>query len=118
MQVGIMFSGARIDNMIIGGPAYNSRMLDRGDVVCRIDRAAVNVEDLQSALSGCDIPGSSVVLTVQKTSGRIMDVVLKRMAISVIADRCKMFELFAACKVLLLHPYPQAPSLDYFLRGL
>jgi len=94
-----MFSGTRIDNMIIGGPAYNSRLLEKGDVLCRIDKQPVAVEDLQPSLSGSDTPGSTVVLTVQKPSGRMVDVVLKRMAISVIADRCKMFELFAVCKV-------------------
>ena len=61
LQVGIMFSGTKVDNMIIGGPAYNSRLLDKGDVVCQIDKRPVNVEDLQSSLSGSDIPGSSVV---------------------------------------------------------
>ena len=94
-QVGIMLNGMTIDNMIIGGPAYNSRVLDKGDVICKIDQMPVSLEELPHALLGSDVPGSSVVLTVRKISGRTLDVGLKRMATSVISDRCRMFELFA-----------------------
>ncbi len=94
-----MFSGMTVDNMIIGGPAYNSKLLERGDVICQIDRTPVIMDDLQQSLHGSDVPNSTVVLSVRKKTGRIIDVPLKRMAISVISDRCKMFELFAACKV-------------------
>jgi hypothetical protein len=94
-----MFSGMTIDNMLIGAPACNSKLLERGDVVCQIDRTPVTMDDIQPYLHGSDIPSTSVVLTVRKTSGRIIEVPLKRMAISSISDRCKLFELFAACKV-------------------
>ncbi len=94
-----MFSGMTVDNMIIGGPAFNSKLLERGDVICQIDRTPVIMDELQQSLLGSDVPSSTVVLTVRKKTGRIIDVPLKRMAISVISDRCKMFELFAACKV-------------------
>jgi C-terminal processing protease CtpA/Prc len=103
-----MFSGMTVDNMIIGGPAFNSKLLERGDVICQIDRIPVVMDELQQSLLGSDVPSSTVVLTVRKKTGRIIDVPLKRMAISVISDRCNMFELFAACKV------PISYSLHFF----
>jgi hypothetical protein len=104
----MMLSGMVIDNMVMGGPAFNSAMLDRGDVIVQIDHQDVSMDGLSTALLGSDIPGSSVVITVKKCSpelnGRTVDVVLTRMATSFIADRCRMFELYAHMKVFFPRP--------------
>ena len=41
-QLGIMLCGIAVDSTVIGGPAYNSRQLDRGDVILRVDGVAAN----------------------------------------------------------------------------
>jgi hypothetical protein len=64
--VGIMFNGLTIDNMVVGGPAYNSGQLEQGDVVLQIDHAPITAEGLLPALIGSDIPGTTVTLTVRK----------------------------------------------------
>ena len=99
----MMLSGMVIDNMVMGGPAYNSGMLDKGDIIVQIDHQDVSVDGLSIALLGSDVPGSSVVITVKKSrpelNGKTIDVVLTRMETSFIADRCRMFELYAQMKV-------------------
>ena len=99
--MGIMVDGLTIDNMVIGGPAHNSGQLDRGDLIAAVDFQPVSEETLQDLLVGQDVPSSSVTLTVIKAGSKTVtrDVVLTRMAVDAIADRCKMFELFAAMKV-------------------
>ena len=99
--VGIMVDGLTIDNMVIGGPAYNSGQLDRGDLIVAVDFKSVSEESLQDLLVGPDIPLSSVTLTVIKSGSTTVtrDVVLTRKAMDSIADRCRMFEMFAAMKV-------------------
>ena len=100
-----MLSGMVIDNMVMGGPAYNSGMLDRGDVIIQIDHQDITVDGLSTALLGSDVPGSSVVITVQKSDPKLnskkIDVVLTRMSTAFIADRCRMFELYAQLKVII-----------------
>jgi C-terminal processing protease CtpA/Prc len=97
-----MVDGLTIDNMVIGGPAHNSGQLDRGDLIVAVDFKSVSEDNLQDLLVGQDIPSSSVTLTVIKSGSTTVtrDVVLTRMAIDSIADRCRMFEMFAAMKVI------------------
>ena len=103
-----MMNGAVIDNMVIGGPAYNSEQLDKGDVILEVDGRAVNPETLHEALLGADVPGTQFVIKVRKAgsggmwgsdAGTIKDVILTRMATETIADRRRMFELFTDLKV-------------------
>jgi C-terminal processing protease CtpA/Prc len=110
VQVGLMMNGAVIDNMVIGGPAYNSEQLDKGDVILEVDGKPVNPDTLHEALLGADIPGTKFVVKVKKASsggmwssdsGAIKNVTLTRMATEVIADRRRMFELFTDLKVLI-----------------
>ncbi len=37
LQLGIMLCGLIVDSTVIGGPAYNSGQLERGDVILRVD---------------------------------------------------------------------------------
>ena len=42
-QIGILLCGVTIDNMIIGGPAYNSRQLEIGDMILQVDGVAATL---------------------------------------------------------------------------
>lgn len=67
--VGLMLSGVRIENLVIGGPAYVSGKLDKGDEIIRIDGAECEtIERLHALLRGSDVPGSSLLVTVKKAS--------------------------------------------------
>lgn len=43
LQVGIMLNDLTIDNMVVGGPAYKCKQLDRGDTILRVDGVEVLV---------------------------------------------------------------------------
>jgi DNA repair exonuclease SbcCD ATPase subunit len=98
--VGVMFANGVIDNMVVGGPAYNSRQLDKGDVVVDIDGKMVTSDNLSQLLVGSDIAGTPVTITVKKGSktGVKKTVTLLRMPSEDIADRRRLFELFTAMK--------------------
>ena len=108
-----MMNGAIIDNMVIGGPAYNSEQLGKGDVILEVDGRPVTSENLHEALLGADVPGTQFVIKVRKAGvggflgspeqGIVKDVLLTRMATEVIADRRRMFELFTDLKVSLFY---------------
>ena len=110
-----MMNGAMIDNMVIGGPAYNSEQLSKGDIILEVDGRPVNSENLHEALLGADVPGTQFVIKVKKAgsggmwgseAGTVKSVILTRMATEVIADRRRMFELFTDLKVDFL-TYPR-----------
>ena len=61
-----MLKGLLVDNMVIGGPAHNTGLLEKDDTIIAID-GIVTEESIHAALLGEDIPGSSVVLTVTKS---------------------------------------------------
>jgi C-terminal processing protease CtpA/Prc len=98
LQVGIILNdNMAIDHMMIGGPAYESGLLEKGDVICEIDHVPVDVEC--GLMLGSDIPGSSVLLTVRKASGARIDVILEKIPILNLSDQCRMFETIAELKV-------------------
>ena len=61
-----MLCGLVIEGMVVGGPAFNSRQLARGDVIVLVDGTPATQENVHSMLVGDDAPGSSVVVTVRK----------------------------------------------------
>ena len=61
-----MLNDLIIDNMVIGGPAYKCKQLDRGDKIIKVDGYEVDENNFQALLLGDDIPGSFVILTVLK----------------------------------------------------
>lgn len=65
-----MLLGNEIDYLLIGGSAYGSRKLDKGDVIMKVDGKVATKENVSSMLIGSDIPGSTVTLTVQKVGFR------------------------------------------------
>lgn len=124
-----MLMGCTIENMVLGGPAYNSYKLDKGDIILKVDGEPVDEDSLLPALIGSDVPGeemalvtltkknindsdhicmhagTSVSLTVRKRSGTkggnpdvVKVITLQRMKTEEIADKRRMFELFAHIK--------------------
>jgi hypothetical protein len=65
-----------------------------GDTILKVDKKEVTMEDYESALLGCDVPGSRIQLSILKPDGREVDVTLSRMARNEMADSMKMFEYF------------------------
>lgn len=98
--VGVMLASGVIDNMVVGGPAYNSRQLDKGDLVVEIDGKQVANENLSQLLVGSDVAGTPVTIGVRKggKNGTKKSVTLLRMPSEAIADRRRLFELFTAMK--------------------
>jgi C-terminal processing protease CtpA/Prc len=111
-----MLHGTRIEETLIGGPSFG--VLFKGDDILKIDGKPVSSDDIVDALRGPDIPGTKVLLTIQRhissmdlsrdpdddellISGTVteMTVELTRMATAEIADRRRLFDLFTVCKV-------------------
>jgi len=63
-----MFKGSHIESMVVGGPAFNSQQLDRGDELILVDGQTVTEGNRNLLLIGGDVPGSQVTLTVRKPS--------------------------------------------------
>ena len=57
-----------------GGPSAKCRreghQIEPGDVVVGIDGVAVDKQTIVEKLRGCDLPGSSVAVTVQKRQSK------------------------------------------------
>jgi hypothetical protein len=62
VQVGMMLMGCTIENMVMGGPAYNSYKLDKGDIILKVDGKPVDEDSLLPALIGSDVPGEEMAL--------------------------------------------------------
>ena len=69
-SVGISFveGDASVSNVMVGGPAFNSRRVHKGDVIVGVDGKTTIGSDLKSLLIGVDTPGSVVELTLRKAS--------------------------------------------------
>ena len=102
----MILDGTVIDSMVVGGPAYNTGQLDRGDTILRINHEPVAEDNLHALLVGSDSPGSTVTVSVRKVErpADVRDVVLTRMDTDTIADRCRLYELCASIKVLIAAP--------------
>jgi len=102
--LGVMLRGTRVDTLVVGGPAYNSGMLERGDEIIMVGSSRVENEDqLLSLLHGSDEPHTIVNLTVRRGSlERRLE--LKRMPALMLADNLRMFETFT--EVLSTHNPP------------
>ena len=95
--VGLMFeekSGSIIiDYILVGGPAFISKQIEKGDVITAIDGKVHKGDAIYQALQG--EANSSVTLSVMKGGvGPVKNVVLHRMLTALIADKRKMFDLF------------------------
>jgi hypothetical protein len=112
--VGIMLCGTKVQNTLIGGPSAG--LLEKGDILLRIDGEPVTEDDVVAKLKGCDIPGSQILITVGRRGSTSpnskipsdadeggvvneIDILVTRMATSDIADRRRMFDLFTILEV-------------------
>ncbi len=55
-----------IESTVVGGPAFISTCLGRGDIVLEVDGKTVTDQTVEILLAGNDKPGSLAVLTVAK----------------------------------------------------
>ena len=85
---------ATISAVMVGGPAFNSKKIHKGDTMLAIDGHEVKGADILNLLKGVDTPGSVVTLILQREQGETVTVKLQRMARELIADKSKLFDLF------------------------
>jgi C-terminal processing protease CtpA/Prc len=69
--VGLILKGTLIESTVVGGPAFLSACLGRGDIVLEVDGKTVTEQTIEILLAGNDKPGSLVVLTVVKGSDKV-----------------------------------------------
>jgi C-terminal processing protease CtpA/Prc len=74
--VGIILRGTIIESMVVGGPAFTSKSLGRGDEILEVDGKPVTEKTIEILLAGNDKPGSLVVLTVSKGSDRVSEILV------------------------------------------
>lgn len=97
--VGMMLADRVIDNMVVGGPAFNSQVLAKGDTIVKVDGFEVDADNHLEMIIGSDVPGSVVKLTVAKAgTGNLVEVELHRMDSREIAERRELFELLTVIK--------------------
>ncbi len=66
LQIGVLLNGTSILDTVIGGPGYNSRQIATKDVILKIDGIPVTAANINTAMTGSDIPGAPVTLTIAK----------------------------------------------------
>ena len=100
MQVGISFEESHgimtILNLMVGGPAFNSKKIRKGDQVLAIDGVCnLKGEHISAALKGSNVAGTKLTLTVKsRLTGQQEDVALTRVLTASIADKRKLFDIF------------------------
>jgi C-terminal processing protease CtpA/Prc len=95
--VGIAFDDRTcvITNVLVGGAAFNSKKVFKGDKIVSIDSDPVVGGDVIPRLKGSDVPGSVVTIGLQRKDSQSVDEVkLRRMDNTQIADKRQIFELF------------------------
>jgi S1-C subfamily serine protease len=65
--------GTTIEDTIIGGPAFTSLSLGRGDVLLNVDGNIATEQNIEMLLIGDDKPGSIVVLTVARGGHEVIN---------------------------------------------
>lgn len=121
-SVGIKLVGLTIDHVMIGGPAYNCQHLSKGDILLKVDDEPVDVDTVRDKLIGCDVPGSRVKITAfSPTQNEEKEVVMTRMATTMISNNVLMLELFTSLKVcrrvicVFERPNTIHPSINAFM---
>ena len=101
-----------ITNMLVGSPAFLSHKFKRGDRVLKIDGEDVDESGagLTKMLIGSDVPGTDVTVTVKREADNVFDVTLTRATTLELADKKKMFQLFAQIKDLAHQREDKGPN--------
>jgi C-terminal processing protease CtpA/Prc len=73
--VGIAFDDKScvITNVLVGGPAFNSKKVFKGDKIVSVDSDPVVGGDVVPRLEGSDDPGSVVMIGLQKNDSNIVE---------------------------------------------
>ena len=108
--VGLQLDGCVVDNLVVGGPAFNCRQIHEGDTILKIDGKSVTDDTIMSCLVGPDLPGSAVTLTLDQ-KGVTKDVSLKRMDSVIISGKLKLFDHFTKIKEKALANSKHVPEL-------
>jgi hypothetical protein len=83
-----------ISYVIVDGPAFNSKMINKGDTIVAVDGQVLKHDAVTDKLHGK--PGTFVTLAVKKGgAGKPLDVTLQRVSTASIADKLTMFDLFS-----------------------
>mmetsp|Transcript_11927 Transcript_11927/g.41094 ORF Transcript_11927/g.41094 Transcript_11927/m.41094 type:complete len:407 (-) Transcript_11927:977-2197(-) len=84
----------QVQLVIPGSPAHVCGMLDRGDEIVAVDGESASEATIVSQVSGTDVVGSRVTLTIKKKgSDRTFDIPLVRVSWSVVEAKEKIFIL-------------------------
>ena len=70
-QIGIMLLGTMVDNLVVGGPAFNSRQLHHGDIIVKVDGTPVTQSNIHEMMVGNDIPGTPVLVTITRGGPKV-----------------------------------------------
>ncbi len=98
--MGLELNGLIIKHVISGSPAHQSSQISEGDLILRIDHRQVTECDAIDALDGSNIPGSSVVVSVQKNgTGQVLDVILVRTVVEIVEQGRLLLDLLSNLKV-------------------
>ena len=107
-QVGMMLGGSTgltIEDLVVGGPAFNCEQLSRGDEMLMIDDEIVNADNCFDRLIGSDEPGSLVKITVRSASSQqVKNVILTRVSATEMLNNIRVLENFTSLKD---HAYAQ-----------
>jgi hypothetical protein len=71
-QVGLVLQGTVIESTIVGGLAYMSMCLRRGDILLQVDGQEATDQNIGILLVGIDRPGSRLVLSVAKGGNEVI----------------------------------------------
>ena len=69
-----MLLGTMVDNLVVGGPAYNSRQLHHGDVIVKVDGIPITAANIHEVMVGDDIPGAPVVVSVARGGAKVFPI--------------------------------------------
>jgi C-terminal processing protease CtpA/Prc len=64
LQLGIVIDGTRIDSVLPGTPAHESKELFRGDEIVAVNGIIASEENIQKLLCTKDFLGNPVMITV------------------------------------------------------
>ena len=90
--------GLQIQDMVVGGPAFNSQQLSSGDRLLAVDGLPVNPHTYHESLIGGDAPGTLVKLTVRSSSDHVKEVTIARTSTSGLLNKILLFEVFTKLK--------------------
>ena len=106
----VLSSDCVVQNIVTGGPAFQSRQFTPGDKIVAVDGVRVDASSIHAAMRGSDVVGSMVEVSVVPPGAddlQIRQVKMARADADQIADRLEMMEIFARLKVLVQEHHGQ-----------